>query len=410
MNSPEKLNVPNCNVHTPSLSLIPTILQICGNKPFLLLYGIEMCEASTFTSELLVYKFYCQASNADIATISLISSIIGALTNLFWTLFLRKKNTINKKWILMAGFLLKFVSVALVPLLPYHLSTNSDSFLNNPFVYGHSILSTIGGSGYSVVSQSLLADVIDFDYFLWNHRREAIFQGLMKEGIVLSDLTPNIGLILLSSIKNNQLWFTIVNLLSIIPKIIAIYLVYQYPDKKLNLIQKITSLKRASVYNSQFCNCVNDDRVHGQYGKYENNTINQFALLEHDAKDILGYFSSKQLELYLDDSVLALQQMRKDLGLVILAFFALFGFCFFCVRYFSQSIYLSILAGMSVLGLFMGIFLIITIKRLMLYQKLKCIERQMIQQYLDVTVDRFEGKWLQKIDMETIPTVESRDT
>ena len=370
-----------------SLSLIPTMLHVLANKPFLLLYGIELCTGFTFFSDIMIYKYYCKTSNSNIATLTLINNIISIIANLFWTLFSRK-SSMKKNSILIIGFILTLVSNALVPFLPYNLHNHNhdhsddgdDKFLLNPVVYVYSILGTIGSASYAAISQSLLADVMDYDYFLWDYRREAIFQGLMKEGVSLKDLAGAIGLILLSTVKNNELLFILFNLFGIIPKLIGIYLLYKYPENKLNTNHKIMSKKRARIFDNQSINL--------------NNNGNEFTLFDYETKNLLGHFSMKQLKLYLKRPVVALRRIQFEMLMTIVVFLIIFGCCFVCVKYLSQSIYLSILSSMSILVLLLVIFFLITIRRMILWKKLKCIEKENILYYTEITIGRMQGRWL----------------
>ena len=96
------------------------MLHVLPNKPFILLYGIELCAGFTFFGDIMIYKYYCKTSSCNIATLTLINNIISIVAYLFWTLFSRE-SPLEKNSISVKGFILTPIWNTLVPFLPYNL-------------------------------------------------------------------------------------------------------------------------------------------------------------------------------------------------------------------------------------------------------------------------------------------------
>ena len=169
-------------------SLVATIMRCVRNTPFLILFGIMLCTRGYFFSDIFIYKYYCKASNADIATLEIVAYSVRVFSSSFWCYISGKvmKNR-NHRYTITASFIIFSISYILYAFVPYDLKSDNKQheFLTSPIVWIQSILYNLSISAWGTVSPNLLAMIVDFDEYLWPNmkRKEAIYQGLLNEGI-----------------------------------------------------------------------------------------------------------------------------------------------------------------------------------------------------------------------------------
>ena len=103
-------------------SLVATIMRCIRNTPFLIMFGIMLCTRGYFFSDIFIYKYYCKATNQDIATLEIVAYSVRVFSSSFWCYISSKAmNNRNHRYIISAGFVISSISYVLYAFIPYDL-------------------------------------------------------------------------------------------------------------------------------------------------------------------------------------------------------------------------------------------------------------------------------------------------
>ena len=345
-----------------NIELIPMIIRCARNKPFLLIIAIEILLKSYVFTSTFIYKFYCNASNSDIATVSIVASVLSVLSSLFWTYLSSKWFENNNKVLIEIGFVMYCIAYVLYAFFPNDIS---NEFLSNPFIWIQSIVYCIGGQCWNTISPILLAWAIDFDEYLWKNRKEAIYQAILEQLVFIEAIWEAIGYLMLALVENaNPIYFKLLSVIGVIPVLIAMYCIWKFPEKRLQMAHE--SMTASSV----------------------NNALETQFMTNSKEFDILSHFSLNQLKIWLNnDEIALLWQIKKEMVCNVLITVALTVGSIIACKYLSIDISLSLISPMILILLCCIIHLIISTKRLSLKINKDLVS---VKQYINYVEQRLQ--------------------